>query len=89
MAPGITSVTVSPSALTITAGQSAQVSANVVTTGFAPQTVTWSSNTEGVTVSQNGVINVASTVAKATTATITATSTFDSSKKGTATVTVA
>lgn len=89
VAPGITSVTVSPSALTITAGQSAQVSANVVTTGFAPQTVTWSSNTEGVTVSQNGVINVASTVAQATTATITATSTFDSSKKGTATVTVA
>lgn len=87
--PAIVSVTVNPSALTITAGQSAQVSANVTTTGFAPQTVTWSSDTEGITVSQNGVIKVAYNVASGTSATITATSTFDSTKTGTSTVTVA
>lgn len=88
-APAIGSVTVNPSALTITAGQSAQVSANVTTTGFAPQTVNWSSDTEGISVSQNGVIKVASNVAPGTSATITATSTFDATKTGTSTVTVA
>lgn len=87
--PTVTAITVNPTALTITAGQRAMVKANVATTGFAPQTVVWSSNTEGVTVSQNGVITVASSVAKDTNATITATSTFDSTKTGTATVTVA
>lgn len=89
VAPEITAITVSPSALTITAGQSAQLTTNVTTTGFAPQTVTWSSDTEGVTVSQNGVVKVASTVASGTAVTITATSTFDATKTGTATVTVA
>lgn len=89
VAPSITSVNVSPSALTITAGQSAQVTANVVTAGFAPQTVVWSSDTEGVTVTASGLIKVASTVSAGTTATITATSTFDSTKTGTASVTVA
>lgn len=44
--PEITAITVSPSALTITAGQSALLTTNVTTTGFAPQTVTWSSDTE-------------------------------------------
>lgn len=89
VAPSITSVNVSPSALTITAGQSAQVTANVVTAGFAPQTVVWSSDTEGVTVTASGLIKVASTVSAGTTASITATSTFDSTKTGTASVTVA
>lgn len=87
--PTVTAITVNPSALTITAGQTAMVKANVTTTGFAPQTVAWSSDTDGITVSQNGVISVASTVAAETAATITATSTFDSTKTGTATVTVA
>lgn len=89
VSPEITAITVSPSALTITAGQSAQLTTNVTTTGFAPQTVTWSSDTEGVTVSQNGVVKVASSVASGTAVTITATSTFDTTKSGTATVTVA
>lgn len=89
VAPSITSVNVSPSALTITAGQSAQVTANVVTAGFAPQTVVWSSDTEGVTVTASGLIKVSSTVSAGTKATITATSTFNSAKTGTASVTVA
>ena len=89
VAPGITSVTVSPTAVTISGGQTATLSANVTTTGFAPQTVTWSSNTEGVTVTQTGIVKVSGTVATGTTATITATSTFDVTKKGTCTVTVA
>lgn len=87
--PAVTGITISPSALTITAGQQAIVTANVTTAGFAPQTVTWSSDTDGVTVSANGVIKVASTVTAGTKATITATSTFDSTKTATAAVTTA
>lgn len=87
--PAVTGITISPSALTITAGQQAIVTANVTTTGFAPQTVTWSSDTDGVTVSANGVIKVASTVTAGTKATITATSTFDATKTATAAVTTA
>lgn len=89
VAPSITSVNVSPTALTITAGQSAHVTSNVVTAGFAPQTVVWSSDTDGVTVTPSGLIKVASTVAAGTKATITATSTFDRTKTGTCEVTVA
>lgn len=87
--PAVTGITVSPSALTITAGQQAVVTANVTTAGFAPQTVTWSSDTDGVTVTANGVIKVASTVTAGTKATITATSTFDTTKTATAAVTTA
>lgn len=89
VAPSITSVNVSPTALTITAGQSAHVTSNVVTAGFAPQTVVWSSDTDGVTVTPSGLIKVASTVEAGTKATITATSTFDPTKTGTCEVTVA
>lgn len=87
--PTVTAVSVSPSALTISPGQRGKVVANVETTGFAPQTVSWSSDTEGVTVGQNGDIVVSGNVASGTTATITATSTFDTTKTGTSTVTVA
>lgn len=87
--PEITAINVSPSALTISPGQNGKVSANVNTTGFAPQTVVWSSDTEGVTVTQNGVIHIDTTVASGATATITATSKFDTTKTGAATVTVA
>lgn len=87
VAPGITSVTVTPSAVTISPGQSAQLSVNVVTTGFARQDVTWSSNNENVTVSANGKVTAKS--AATGTATITATSVVDSTKKGTATITIA
>lgn len=84
--PGVTSVTVNPSALSLAKGQSAQLTANVVTTNFAPQSVSWLSNNEKVTVDSSGKITVAKDATG--TATITATSTFDNSKKGTATVTI-
>ena len=86
--PSVTSVTVTPSELSVEAGQSASLTANVVTTSFAPKTVTWSSNTEGVTVNGAGVVTVSENIAPDTVVTITATSTYDTSKFGTATLTV-
>ena len=86
--PTVTSVTISPSSLSVGAGQSASLTANVVTTSFAPKTVTWSSNKECVTVNGAGVVTVSKDVAPDTVVTITATSTYDTSKFGTATLTV-
>lgn len=85
--PSVTSVTVAPTAITCKKGQSVQLSVNVVTKNYAPKTVNWTSNTDGVTVDINGHVTVAASVT-ATTATITATSTFDNTKSGTCTVTI-
>lgn len=86
---GVTSVTVSPSAATVSPGQRVQLTANVVTTGFVSQQVDWSSDTENVTVNNNGVVTVGAQVASGTSITITATSKYDPTKTGTATITVA
>lgn len=86
---GVTSVTVTPSTATVVAGGTVALSAAVVTTGFAPQTVTWSSADETVaTVSADGVVTVASDATTADTVVITATSTYDNTVTGTATITV-
>lgn len=85
--PSVTAVTVSPTAITCKKGQSVQLSVEVVTKNYAPKTVNWSSDTDGVTVDINGHVTVAASVT-ATTATITATSTFDNTKSDTCTVTI-
>lgn len=85
--PSVTSVTVSPTAITCKKGQSVQLSVEVVTENYAPKTVNWQSGTDGVTVDINGHVTVAASVT-AQTATITATSTFDNTKSGTCTVTI-
>lgn len=85
--PSVTDVTVSPTAITCKKGQSVQLSVEVVTENYAPKTVNWSSDTDGVTVDINGHVTVAASVT-ATTATITATSTFDNTKSDTCTVTI-
>lgn len=84
--PTVTNVTVNPSTITIKAGQSAQLSATVKTTNFAPQAVTWSSNSENVTVTATGTVTVAKSASGE--ATITARSVFDSSKTGTCVITI-
>lgn len=86
--PVVNSVTVSPSAITITAGQSASLSAVVDTEYFAPQAVDWTSSNELVTVTASGTVTVDASVASGTTVTITATSCYDSSVSGKCTVTV-
>lgn len=87
--PTVTSVAVSPSSASVQAGQSIQLTATVQTTNFAPQTVDWSVDTEGVTVNASGVVTVGEEVISKTSITVTATSTFDSGKSGTATIVVA
>lgn len=85
--PSVTSVTVSPTAITCKKGQSVQLSVSVETENYAPKTVNWTSDTEGVTVDINGHVTVSTSVT-ATTANITATSTYDSTKSNSCTVTI-
>ena len=87
--PGVTSVIITPDSASIsgTSGGTIQLNAAVVTTNFAPQTVVWSSNNATVKVDARGLVTIPAGTG-ATSVTITATSTYDSSKKDTATITV-
>lgn len=89
-APTVTSVTVTPATATVLKGQSLHLTANVVTTNFAPKSVTWTitGNT-----SQDTHIDIYGNLFVAedetgTTITVTATSTFDNIKTGTSKITV-
>lgn len=86
--PTVTSVTVSPANATVKAGQTISLSAVVQTEYFAPQSVNWSSNTEGVTVSKGGLVTIGADVSPDTVVTITATSVYDNEKSGASTITV-
>ncbi|MBO7734680.1 MAG: hypothetical protein J6S67_19125 [Methanobrevibacter sp.] len=102
-APSITSVTVSPSTATVSEGQNVLFSATVVTANFASKAVNWTvtgvTPGEGgaedtpiedldATISPEGELHVGD-VDSGSVLTVTATSAFDSSVSGTATVTVA
>ncbi len=83
--PGVESVEVSPSQVTINVGESVQLSAQVSTTGDASSGVNWtSSNSAVATVSGDGTV----TGNSEGTATVTATSVEDGSKQSSASVTV-
>lgn len=85
--PSITSVTVTPSEATASAGQSVNLTAAVVTQNFAPQTVTWSVNDETLaSVNIYGTVTIKDDATGSVT--VTATSTFDSTKTGTCTITI-
>ncbi|MFC7152923.1 S-layer homology domain-containing protein [Cohnella cellulosilytica] len=88
-APAIHSVSIEPSAASIMQGGSKQLSASVVAAGGADEAVTWSSEDGGgqVTVDNTGNVTAAPETIPGV-YTITATSVFDASKKGTATITV-
>ena len=89
--PAVSSVTVSPSTAVVTQGQSLQLSATVVTTGFANKAVTWTvaTSTEGAdaTITEAGVLTISADTPAEASFTVTATSVYDSTKTGTATVT--
>lgn len=85
-APTITSVTLEPSTASGSVGSTIQLSAEVVSTNFAPKTVTWSSSSENVTVNSNGLVTIGSGASGSVT--ITATSTYDTIKFGTCTITI-
>lgn len=88
--PSVTSVTVTPSTATVEAGQKVQLSATVVATGFANKAVYWSvdstSETAGVTITQEGLVTIPSDMAASSTITVTATSIYDNTVTGTATL---
>lgn len=86
--PTVTSVTISPAAANVSVGQKVQLSAVVQTTEFAPQSVTWSvTSGENVTVNQSGLVTIGTGASGEVV--ITATSTYDHEKTGTATLTIA
>lgn len=85
--PAVTSVSVSPSIASVTAGQKVLFSATVVTTNFASQAVNWSINSELSTIDSAGNLTVGADET-ANTITVTATSVFDPTKTDTSTVTV-
>ena len=86
--PAVTGVTVSPSTATVTKGNSTQLTPVVATNGFAPKTVTWSmTGATSSSVNEEGLVTIGADET-ATSITVTATSTFDSTKAGSATITV-
>ena len=90
---GVTSVSVSPATATVSKGQNLQLSATVVTTGFANKAVTWgvdeTSENAGVTITQSGKLFVPADLTGVTTITVIATSVYDTTKTANATITVA
>lgn len=92
-AGAVTTVAVTPATATVTAGQKLQLSASLTTTGIVNKSVMWgvdeTSYNKGVRISQDGELTVPSTVAAQSTITVYATSIFDKTKNGTATITVA
>ena len=84
--PSVTSVTVTPASATVSAGSSLALTTEVVTTGFAPQTVNYISDNDKVTVTEGGVVQIDSDATG--TATITVKSTFDETKTDTVAITI-
>ena len=84
--PSVTSVEVTPATATVAAGSSLALTVNVVTEGYAPQTVTYESDTEGVEITEGGVVQIGADVSG--TVVITVKSTFDETKTDTVTLTV-
>lgn len=83
--PGVTSVNVTPDTASMEVNETKKLEVTVAVVGGAEETVTWSSSDESVaTVDGDGLV----TAVRAGTATITATSTVDTSKNDTCEVTV-
>jgi len=86
---GVTNVIVSPATIAVAKGFTQQFTATVNGTNEPPQTVTWTltGGGTGTSINTNGLLTVASTETVPT-LTVRATSTYDNTKSGTATVTV-
>lgn len=91
-AVAVQSVAVSPATASIsrTAGTQIQLSATVTASGITPKGVVWSIPANAkATIDQRGLLTVGAGNSANTTITVTATSIYDSTKKGTATITLA
>lgn len=87
--PSVVSIEMTPNALTVSAGQTAQITTTVTTAHFAPKDVKFTSDSEAVTVDYRGRVHVVAGTKAGTKATITATSTYDNTKMATCAVTTA
>ena len=85
--PTVTSASITPNTASVNVGQSVLFGATVVTTNFAPKAINWSINSEKSYIDNSGNLHVGAEET-ADTITVTATSVFDPTKTGTATVTV-
>ena len=85
-APTVTAVSVTPATATLPVGGSVKLSVAVTGTNFPPAGVTWQSDNENVTVDGNG--NVKVLTGATGTATITATSVYNTTKTGKSIITV-
>ena len=89
--PTITSVTVTPDAVTVAPGATVQFSVAVVSSGFAPQDVLWSvdstSAAGGVEITNTGLLTIPSDTALEA-VTVTVKSAYDGTKTDTAAVTI-
>lgn len=84
----VVSVTVTPSVATVTKGQNIQLKANVVTGGITNKAVAWTlSSSDGVRITPEGILYVDSN-SSLESVTVTATSIYDNTKTGTATITI-
>lgn len=86
----VTSVTVSPESANVAKGSTQQMTATVVTTGYAPKTVNWSvtgAQTPTSRISNTGLLTVAANEPNDT-LTVTAVSAYDPDKSDTSTITV-
>ena len=89
-AGAVSSISVSPETATISAGLSVDMKATVVTTGFVNQAVVWSlSDGAEATIDNKGHLVINSDATPASEITVTATSVYDPTVTGTATITVA
>lgn len=84
--PSVTAVEVTPATATVSAGSSLALTTTVTVEGFAPQTVTYTSDTDGVTITEGGVVQIDEGVSG--TATITVASTYNESVTDTVTLTI-
>ena len=83
VAPAVTSVTVTPTALANPpVGSTQGLTVNVATKGFAPEQVNWTSDSDKVTVNKAGVIKIVKALAQNETVHVKATSVFDPTKSG-------
>ena len=86
----VTSVTVTPGALTVEPGHTATFTATVTGTGYPPKDVTWSitgQKSAATVINSDGVLSLGADETGPT-ITVTATSVYDTGESGTATVTV-
>jgi len=87
MTPSVTSVTVTPATATVAKGTSLALTTVVEVTGYASKEVTYTSDKDGVTITEGGVVQIDADT-EASSATITVASVFDPTVTDTVTLTI-